>query len=204
MTSPTAQTPRAPEDGARGGPQPDGYAAEIRQGRTDLVSDSGWRNERGTDPAAEGKTAAEVTPSTSTDLGMGPARVRAPRGRVRATGSAIASREVTAQELAAARRDTGPINDGVALGVVPRVKANTDLGKASHSGRHDAPIDWSLEGKNEPTRDTLPRAARRIAHISARLKANAAEELKRFPIEQAMVWFLAGIAVALSILIATT
>lgn len=196
MTSPAAQTQQAPEDRARGEPPPGGLSSGTR----------------GTDAAAVGEAAVADTPSPPTSPGRltppgEPARRggRSPRG----IGSITSSREVTAQEISAARRVTGPINDGRALGVVPRVKVNTDLGKASHSGRQDAPIAWSLDDKPDGevvrTRgQPRPRTGHRLAHISARLKATAEEELRHFPIEQAVAYFLAGVAVALAILIATT
>ena len=186
MTSPAAQTQQAPEDRATGEPPPGGLSREAK-----------W----GTDAAAVGEAAVADTPSPSPANRGG----RSPRG----IGSITSSREVTAQDVSAARRVTGPINDGRALGVVPRVKANTDLGKASHSGRHDAPIAWSLDDKPDgevvrTTEQPRPRSGHRLAQVSARLKATAREELRHFPIEQAVAWFLAGVAVALAILIATT
>ena len=112
-----------------------------------------------------------------------------------------------------------PSNDGVERGVVPRVKSNTDLGKARHSGRLDAPAGFgSSESRNSrsvpqpitwpaaeaPVQTPLDRSRRRVARVSERLKARATEELKSFPAEQAVAWFLAGVAVALGLLIATT
>ena len=197
MTSPAAQTQQAPEDRATGEPPSGGLSRGAR---------------RGTDAAAVGEAAVADTPSPRISLDRRPPigepvnrGGRSPRG----IGSITSSREVTAQEISAARRVTGPINDGRALGVVPRVKANTDLGKASHSGRQDAPIAWSLDDK--PSAEVVrtseqprPRSGHRLAQVSARLKATAQEELRHFPIEQAVAWFLAGVAVALAILIATT
>lgn len=186
MTSPAAQTQQAPEDRATGEPPSGGLSSGAM---------------RGTDAAAVGEAAVADTPSTSPASRGG----RSPRR----LGSITSSREVTAQEISAARRVTGPLNDGRALGVVPRVKANTDLGKASHSGRQDAPIAWSLDDKPDgevvrTTEGPRPRSGHRLAQVSARLKATAQEELRHFPIEQAVAWFLAGVAVALAILIATT
>jgi hypothetical protein len=103
----------------------------------------------------------------------------------------------------------------VERGVVPRVKSNTDLAKARHSGRLDAPNGFGpselerLRGIPRPiagdmAQTPLDRGRRRVAKVSERLKARAAEELSRFPVEQAVAWFLAGVAVALALLIATT
>lgn len=197
MTSPAAQTQQAPEDRATGEPPSGGLSSGAM---------------RGTDAAAVGEAAVADTPSPRTPPGWPRAPSdaanrggRSPRG----IGSITSSREVTAQEISAARRVTGPINDGRALGVVPRVKANTDHGKANHSGRQDAPIDWSLDDKPDgevvrTAEHPRPRSGHRLAQVSARLKATAQEELRHFPVEQAVAWFLGGVAVALAILIATT
>lgn len=108
-----------------------------------------------------------------------------------------------------------PHNAAMERGLVPRVKSNTDLAKARHSGRLDAPNGFGpselerLRGLPRPIagdrgQTPLDRGRRRVAKVSERLKARAVEELGRFPVEQAVAWFLAGVAVALALLIATT